>query len=224
LLMIIGVMVVQSFGQFSKVSEYPQMSAAFYNYHIVFYPFYLYVVIIPIYLFLLSNYVDYVDQYKVILRFVHVKDWWKQRFIYEVILSLAYTLYIHASFIVSLLVNHIFPMGMKYLNILLYGMVLSFCGFMLINRLCDVLSLLVKNRFFSFLLTYIILLIPVTLNGLTPYDLYFIVEYMFQLNVLSDSFVWINGIKVKSIFLTFTVILSFIHYHSLKSMDIFWRK
>ncbi|ANB55550.1 putative membrane protein [Anoxybacillus sp. B7M1] len=181
--------------------------------------------IIPSFLFLLDGALRFFDQYKVLLKFAYIREWWKLKVFTIFMVTLVFVLLLHMILLIVLFSNGVFKyITFDFLLYLLSGFLLQIIGFMLISAIYKTLGYLFKNKYIAILTAYIFLLIPFAVSGLFTFNIYSLLDYMFLMNIEDYSNIVSNFIILFPLLFLLSICLFILNYIIIKRQDIYWRR
>lgn len=192
-----------------------------YNYHIFFYKMTIYLLIIPCFLLLLLDILNFFNHNMVILRFVKIRNWWSQKFISIISLSILFALFLNISLALMFIVKGL-SIELDFVFLILTGLFYQIIGFSIIGSLFEIFSCLMKNKYIGIIVTYLFILIPLAIKGLFFKEIYFFVDFMFLLNVKNINEITFSLSTVLPLLTLSLIILLFTCYKLNKNQDLYW--
>lgn len=187
-------------------------------YYIYFSDWILFLIIVPVFIFWLLDLLSLYDNDKVLLKFHLLKNWWLDKTKALIILILFYVFLINFIFLFSVLMNGLVSyITFQFIKFFIIGFLLQIIGFFIIGFLYLTLRYFLNNRIVSSVLTYLILIIPLLINGLFYKRIYNLFDFMFLKNL--NDYSYIQSLFLLTIVL---ILLLYINIITLRKKDFLW--
>jgi len=194
-------------------------------YKVSFNPLFLLFIIVPCFLILIDNFFfKFFNQYKVFLRYKNLKIWWKDKLLSQILFSFVFTLLLNILFIINLIIKGaFFHINLNFIVYILSGIVLQFIGFSLLSNIYQILTYIIRNRNFAFIVIFLLTFTPFSLNSFFIKNIYSLPEYMFLTNLKEIKTVISNMVTIIPILLCIHIITVSLSYFIIKNKDLYWR-
>lgn len=199
-------------------------SSGIYNiYHTIYNIKILLFLIIPYFLTLIWQTSSFFDSTKVILRYSNAKDWFKDKTITNVFLSLYYTLIINIPLFTLLIINIKNIYKVSYFSFII-ALIFQFIGFNIISILYNIIELLINFKNIGFLSIMFMIIINQFRSILFKLDFNSITDYMVLLHKakLNNYIIDFIDIFIIIIYIVIFIIIYKIGCISIEKKEIYW--
>ncbi|MDQ0884720.1 hypothetical protein QFZ73_005859 [Peribacillus sp. V2I11] len=194
-------------------------------YKVVFNTHFVLLFILPSYIVINYQLTNFYIEYKVLLRYQGSKFlWWKELILSQLKLSLLFAVAINLIFVVSVLINGVTQvLNPFFIFVLIIIFSIETLGFLIISVSSLLVLFIISNKFFTNIIIYTFIVVPVLVKGFIYKEIYSFSDYMFLVNIVELEMFFIKGCSVFFWFLLILVLLLMINLKQIKRKDILWR-